>query len=411
MATVIATSLWPINDSNGDPVSGALIYVYAVGTTTPKAIYSDTGLSVSVSNPIVANSAGRTTTDGGTTVGCVFTATGSYKLVIKTSGGTTLYTLDNIDGGIPVGSGALAIANGGTAATSAATALSNLGGASAADLADLAADVAALTGASASTEKTHLAAGTTAQRPASPAEGDVRRNTSTSRFEVYDGSAWVNIATTAGTTTGPTYQSLTTGTAATYTTPAGVKWLRIHAVGGGGGTQASSNVATDGGATIWDTAAASVQAAGGVEGGIASTFTPGTGGAGGTGGSGTATFRRPGEAGQNGCGGATIAAGITGNLSVRFSGGQGGRTMLGPGGRADTAGTANTGGGGGGISASQTGTGSAAGSGAGGGGEYFCLIVNAPSATYLYTIGAAGTAGTSGVAGGSGWILVEEHYV
>lgn len=145
MATAIVTSFWPINDSNGDPVSGAKIYVYDATTTTPRAIYSDTGLSASVSNPIICNSAGRTTTDGGTTVGLVYTAAGSYKIVVKTSADVTLYTLDNIDGGIPVGSGALAIANGGTAATTAETALANLGGASASDLADLAADVAAVT--------------------------------------------------------------------------------------------------------------------------------------------------------------------------------------------------------------------------------------------------------------------------
>jgi hypothetical protein len=197
MATAIETSFWPINDANGDPVSGAKIYVYNVGTTTSRAIYSDTSLSVSVSNPIICNSAGRTTTDGGTTVGMVYTATGSYKIVVKTSADVTLYTLDNIDGNVPVGSGALAIANGGTGATSAATALSNLGGASDADLADLASDVAALVGAASSTEKTHLATGTTAQRPASPAEGDVRRNTTTSSYEGYTGAAWRHFATTS----------------------------------------------------------------------------------------------------------------------------------------------------------------------------------------------------------------------
>lgn len=189
MATAVITSFIQICDANGDPVSGAKLYIYDTGTTTPRAIYSDTGLSVSVSNPVVCNSAGRTTTDGGTTVGLVYTATGSYKIVAKTSADVTLWTWDNIDGGVPVGSGALAIANGGTAATTAATALSNLGGASAADLADLAADVAALAGAAASTEKTHIATGTTAQRPASPADGDIRRNTTTNEWEGYAGNA------------------------------------------------------------------------------------------------------------------------------------------------------------------------------------------------------------------------------
>lgn len=196
MATEIVTSFWPINDSNGDPVSGAKIYVYDAGTTTPQSLYSDTALSVSVSNPIITNSAGRTTTDGGTTVGMVYKAAGSYKIVVKTSADVTIYTLDNIDGRVPVGSGALAIANGGTGNTTAGAALAALGGADASDLADLAAEVAALAGAAASTEKTHIATGTTAQRPATPVEGDVRRNTTLGTWEGYNGSAvWENFVT------------------------------------------------------------------------------------------------------------------------------------------------------------------------------------------------------------------------
>lgn len=191
MATAIFTSFNPILDSNGDPVSGAKIQVYDAGTTTPRAIYSDTALSVAVSNPIRTNSGGYTTTDGGTTPGVVYTAAGSYKVVVTTSADVAIpgYTRDNIDGGVPVGSGALAIANGGTGATTAETALVNLGAADQSTLDDLATEVAALTGASESNEKTHLATGTTAQRPATPAEGDVRRNTTTSRWEGYNNSA------------------------------------------------------------------------------------------------------------------------------------------------------------------------------------------------------------------------------
>lgn len=194
MATGITTSTQQITDSNGDPVSGAKIYVYNVGTTTLRAIYSDTGLSVAVSNPVICNSAGRTTTDGGTTVGMVYTAVGSYKIVVKDSSDNTLFTFDGIDGGVPVGSGTVAIANGGTGAATAPAALSNLGGASASDLADLAAEVAALAGAAASTEKTHIATGTTAQRPVTPIEGDIRRNTTTGDWEGYDGAVWDEFA-------------------------------------------------------------------------------------------------------------------------------------------------------------------------------------------------------------------------
>lgn len=185
MATEIITSFDQQCDASGDPMSGAKVYVYDVGTTTLKTVYSDTALSVSVANPIVCDSAGRHDMR--------YIATGSYKIVVKTSADVTVYTRDNIDGRVPVGSGALAIANGGTGATTAGAALTALGGATTAELADVAADVAALSGTLASTEKTHVATGTTAQRPASPAEGDIRRNTTDSVWEFYNGSAYQNV--------------------------------------------------------------------------------------------------------------------------------------------------------------------------------------------------------------------------
>lgn len=186
MAVEVETSHIQICDANGDPVSGARIYIYDVGTTTLKTVYSDTALSVAAANPIITDSAGRHAIR--------YIATGSYKYHVKTSADVSIYDpLDNVDGRVPVGSGALAIANGGTGATTASAALSNLGGATAAELADVAADVADLAGAAASTERTHIATGTTAQRPASPIEGDIRRNTSSSVWELYNGSAYENI--------------------------------------------------------------------------------------------------------------------------------------------------------------------------------------------------------------------------
>lgn len=191
MATDIVTSFSQQCDSAGNPISGAKIYVYNVGTTTARDVFSDPDLDVShaAANPIVCDSAGRHAMR--------YTATGSYKIVVKTSADVTVYTSDNIDGRVPVGSGALAIANGGTGATSASAAIAALGGATAAEVADVAADVAALAGAAASTEKTHIAVGTTAQRPAVPIEGDIRRNTTTGEYEAYDdASTWRNIITT-----------------------------------------------------------------------------------------------------------------------------------------------------------------------------------------------------------------------
>lgn len=184
MATEVETSHIQITDNSGDPVSGAKVYIYDIGTTTLKDVFSDPDLDVShaAANPIVTDSAGRHPIR--------YIATGSYKYWVKTSAGVSLYdAIDNVDGRVPVGSGALAIANGGTGATSAAAALTALGGATSAEMADLSAEVAAIAGTIASTEKTHLATGTTAQRPASPVAGDVRRNTTTNRYEGYNQSA------------------------------------------------------------------------------------------------------------------------------------------------------------------------------------------------------------------------------
>lgn len=196
MAVEIITSFDQICDASGDPMSGAKIYVYNVGTTTLRDVFSDTALTPpAAANPIICDSAGRHDMR--------YTATGSYKIVIKTSADVAVYTRDNIDGRVPVGSGALAIANGGTSATTAAGALAALGAPTAAEVADLAAQVAAFAGAAASTEKTHVATGTTAQRPASPADGDIRRNTTIPQWEGYSGAAaaWQKLAVATEVTT------------------------------------------------------------------------------------------------------------------------------------------------------------------------------------------------------------------
>lgn len=81
-------------------------------------------------------------------------------------------------------------------------------------------------------------------------------------------------------------------------------------------------------------------------------------------------------------------------------------------GNVGSAGATNTGGGGGG---GGTGAGTTPGLGGGAGG-YVEAIINSPSATYSYAVGAGGTAGTAGTGGaaggggGSGVIIVEEHY-
>lgn len=182
MAVAIFTSFAQLLDNNGDPLNGATVTVYDAGTTNLRNIYSDTALSTGASNPITLDSAGRH--------GMRYTAATAYKVLIEWTGGSL--TKDNIDPGIPIGTGILGLANGGTGGNDAASARASLGAVGTSDIEDLEAQVAALAGAAGSSERTGIAVGTTAQRPAVPAVGDVRYNSTTSAYEFYTGSSWQN---------------------------------------------------------------------------------------------------------------------------------------------------------------------------------------------------------------------------
>lgn len=87
MAVVVDILLAGVRDTSGNPLAGGLVYTYAAGTSTPKATYTDLGNPPTAeANPIVLDSNGMKQ---------VY-AEGSYKFVIKTSAGATLYTFDNI---------------------------------------------------------------------------------------------------------------------------------------------------------------------------------------------------------------------------------------------------------------------------------------------------------------------------
>jgi hypothetical protein len=89
-------SLLPVTqqwfDNNGNPLASGKLYTYSSGTTTPKATWSDVGLTTPNTNPIILDSAGRAPVFG----------TGSYKVVIKTTADVTLSTQDNITLRVPV---------------------------------------------------------------------------------------------------------------------------------------------------------------------------------------------------------------------------------------------------------------------------------------------------------------------
>ena len=87
----------PYMDANGDPYTGALLYTYIAGSTTPANTYTTSAGSVANDNPLTLNSSGYPTTNGVFTQ-IWLTAGVSYKFVLKTAAGATLWTRDNVSG-------------------------------------------------------------------------------------------------------------------------------------------------------------------------------------------------------------------------------------------------------------------------------------------------------------------------
>jgi len=287
---------------------------------------------------------------------------------------------------------------------------------------------------SGATGSVNLPKGTTAQRPASPITSMIRYNTTQSAYEVYTGSAWVPLATTAysysadylviagggnggnftsggagGMLTGT--QTLTPGTVYTATVGAGggnnstitaTSFTTITAIGGGnsGGNGGSGGGSSNNNSGGTGTAGQGNNGGMGVTDGL--TYNSGGGG----GGAGSAGGNSTGPAGHSGNGGSGLASSITGS-SVTYAGGGGGgadsRAAItagaagsGGGGAGGSAGgnggngTANTGGGAGGAgyNGSSFGTGGTGGSGV--------IILSVPTANYTGTVTGSPTVTTSG---------------
>ena len=65
MASSFKSPILQAIDQNGDPVPGAKLFVFASGTTTPVAVFSDEALTVALPNPIIANARGYFSSAGG----------------------------------------------------------------------------------------------------------------------------------------------------------------------------------------------------------------------------------------------------------------------------------------------------------------------------------------------------------
>lgn len=99
---------WPLSgqmafDNNGTPAPGAKAYFYIGGTTTPYTVYADAAETTPATDPVLADGNGRWPT--------TFIPFGTYKEVIKTIGGITLSTADNIPNDAPVDTSASVDAN------------------------------------------------------------------------------------------------------------------------------------------------------------------------------------------------------------------------------------------------------------------------------------------------------------
>jgi hypothetical protein len=219
----------------------------------------------------------------------------------------------------------------------------------------------------------------------------------------------------------PTIQVFNTSGSGTYNTPAGVLYLKVRAVGGGGkgggGGNANGAGQSAGQAGTATTFGPSLITANGGSGGSAGN-TGGSEPAGGNGG--TTTALGSGAigftiAGSRGAFGWNNLGGVTGMYTP---GGEGGNSVFGGGGNgtfASTGAAAATSSGSGGQGGGVPGLGVSG--GGGGAGAYVDAIIPTPSSSYSYTVGAGGTtggaAGTGGSAGGNGAdgiIIVEEYY-
>lgn len=204
--------------------------------------------------------------------------------------------------------------------------------------------------------------------------------------------------------TPPTVQRFTSGTG-TYTTPAGVKYIRVRMVGGGGGGGGTSVDGGNGGTSYFRVGASPdlLVTTGGTGGKNAGS---GLSVAGGTGALNTGPVGFALTGGSGGEANLSVVNAASGIGGASFFGGNGGWKSNAA---AGNAALTNTGSGGGGCGM----VGGSTGGGGGGAGGYVDAIIGSPSSTYAYSVGAGGSVGTgthAGGAGADGQIIVEEFY-
>jgi hypothetical protein len=190
MASLSPTPKLQFFGTDGLPLVGGKLYTYAAGTTTPLASYTDHTANTQNTNPVILDSNGE--------ADVWLPESTSYKYILKDANDVTLYTVDYVSVPVTTNSFASPPAIGtGTPNSATFTTLNVTGAAifeSTADFTDpvtfdSTADIAGKLTLS-DTTALKLNVGTTAQRPASPVNGDIRYNSDTAKYEGYSGSAW-----------------------------------------------------------------------------------------------------------------------------------------------------------------------------------------------------------------------------
>jgi len=166
MASLTPTPKQQFFDANGNPLVAGKVYTYAGGTTTPIATYTDQAGGTANANPIILDSRGM--------ANIWLQPTVAYKFVITDENDVTQYTTDNIL--VP---------------------LDNLSFGSPPPIGDVSPNTGAFTTLSATQDVTfsgfgyvQMPVGATTDRPAVPAEGMFRYNSTLDVFEGYSNSAW-----------------------------------------------------------------------------------------------------------------------------------------------------------------------------------------------------------------------------
>ena len=80
-------------DNNGVRAPGALLYVFAAGTSTPYPVYEDADETTPHEHPVEADGNGRWP--------AIFIPYGTYKEITTTAGGTTLFSVDDVPNPAP----------------------------------------------------------------------------------------------------------------------------------------------------------------------------------------------------------------------------------------------------------------------------------------------------------------------